>query len=266
MTAYHAKKRLGQNFLKTESVIERIVALCEATPDDRVIEIGSGRGALTYPLAQIGCKIKAIEFDRDLIPYLTKLLRDFPNAEIHPGDILEFVPDQEWDRFILLGNLPYNITSPVIDWCCLYRKHVQRAVFMIQKEVAERVAGQPGSKAWSPLAINTQLHFEVVEQFDVAPKHFRPQPEVTSSVITLERRQIDREIPDGFDEIVAMSFAQRRKQLARNLADGLNCTPERVRDLFSELGLEEDIRAEQVTLEQFLDLTAQLVRHKLYNR
>jgi len=265
MAAYHAKKRLGQNFLKSESVIKRVIELVAPQAGEAIIEIGPGRGALTLPLADSGARIVGVEFDRDLCGYLNKLAGRYGNIEIINADFLEFSPDKtSIPSFKLVGNLPYNITSPVIDWCMRYHSRITGAVFMVQKELALRLAASPGTKDWSPLSVFTQALFTVEFGFDVAPSHFRPPPKVTSSVVFLSPRGRDVSTPgSAFATVVRQSFRQRRKLLVNNLSPDIVPGSEQAREILAEVGLDPGCRAEQVTIPQFLNLTDRLKRHKL---
>ncbi len=265
MAAYHAKKRLGQNFLKSEDVIRQVVETVAPVAGENIIEIGPGRGALTLALADSGAQILAVEFDRDLSGYLNKLARRHDNVEIVNADFLEFQPDSElMPSFKLVGNLPYNITSPVIDWCMRYHARITGAVFMVQKELALRLAASPGSKNWSPLSVFTQALFKVEFGFDVPPESFSPPPKVTSSVVRLAPRSVDGSTQGTeFRSVVQASFRQRRKLLVNNLVPDIVPEAEQARQLLTEAGLEPGCRAEQVTTEQFLNLTACLMRHNL---
>jgi 16S rRNA (adenine1518-N6/adenine1519-N6)-dimethyltransferase len=260
MGEYHAKKRLGQNFLTSEKIIARIIELINPTPDDVVVEIGSGQGALTRPLAISRAQVWGIEFDRDLIKALEDSLLKFPNVTILNRDFLAFRPeDYDLKSFVLTGNLPYNITSPVIDWCILYRERIQRAIFMVQKEMAERITGSPGSRNWSPLSIFTQLHFDTTHCFDVPPAAFHPQPEVTSAIIRLAPRK-PVEIPNRplFEKVVRASFTQRRKLLLNNLVPDLIPTGEIGRTILAALDLPDLSRAEEISIPQFIRLTEKI--------
>ena len=170
MPSYRAKKRLGQNFLISDEIVNRIAQLINPVKGEKIIEIGPGRGALTLRLAEMKTAVTAVEFDRDLIGHLQELLSEYPDIKIINADFLDYLP--EWRKFILVGNLPYNITSPVIDWTIRYYSRITRAVFLIQKEVAHRIAASPGNKDWSPLTIFTQLYYNVRLCFDVAARHF----------------------------------------------------------------------------------------------
>ena len=265
MPAYHAKKRLGQNFLKTGSIIDRVVGLVDPKPDDKIVEIGSGRGALTLPLAQTGAAVWAIEFDRDLIDYLTSLLVEYKSVKIRNLDFLTFDPNTErLDRFKLVGNLPYNITSPVIDWCLRYASRIDSVVLMVQKELGARLAASPGGKDWSPLSIFTQMVFRVERHFDVAAAHFHPQPKVNSSVLKL----IPLTMPYGkltpqTQRVVRASFQQRRKLLVNNLVPRLIPQAEQAHKILDAVAIDLKARAEALTIDQFLNLTTHLVKHKL---
>ncbi len=257
MAAYHAKKRLGQHFLKSPAVIQKIVALIDQGSEVPVIEIGPGRGALTLPLAERGIRILAVEFDRDIVGYLRKLLRKHDNVEVINQDFLSFEPDvKELPVFSLMGNLPYNITSPVIDWCVRHHDYLRQAVFMVQKEMAERIVAEPKSKGWSPLSVLTQLYFSVRHCFDVSPDSFRPQPQVISSVIEL--RPIEQS--SGVDirlleKVVRAAFSQRRKLLINNLVPDPISSKELAVAICTELSLPDSCRAEELSIEQFLKLT-----------
>ncbi|KAA3635900.1 MAG: ribosomal RNA small subunit methyltransferase A [Calditrichaeota bacterium] len=261
MPPYRAKKRFGQNFLKTKSVIDSIISEIDPKPDDKIIEIGAGRGALTYPLAESKASIIAVEFDNDLIGYMTKLLADFQNVELVHADFLTYQPAIE--NYILIGNLPYNITSPVIEFACQNRDKIRSCYFMMQKEVAIRLASSAGSKDWSPLAIFSQLYFDIEILFDISPKHFSPAPQVVSSYIRLTpREETDIPYPDEFDFVVRSSFQQRRKTLLNNLSKIVS-DAKLLSDVWNKLSFDLKIRAEQVTIEQFLSLTNLLVERKI---
>ncbi|MBU0985556.1 MAG: ribosomal RNA small subunit methyltransferase A [candidate division Zixibacteria bacterium] len=264
MAAYHAKKRLGQNFLKSEAVIRRIVETVSPDQHDTIIEIGPGRGALTLPLAASGAAIKAVEFDRDLIGYLTRLVRGFPNVEIINADFLTYRPDESLERFVLAGNLPFNITTPVVEWCAQYHGRIDRAVFMVQKELGERLAAHPGTRSWSALAVMTQLLFDVSHCFDVSARHFRPPPDVTSAVVELVPRFAAVGVSvDSLRQVVTASFRQRRKLLFNNLMPSLTTDTQGLSEVFEALSLAHTCRAEELSLEQFLNLTDHLTRRKL---
>ncbi len=254
MSGYRAKKRFGQNFLKSQDIIQKIIDAVHPQKKDRIIEIGSGRGAITLPLAESQATVTAIEFDNDLIGYLTKLLSKYPSVEIIHQDFLQYEPD--FKNYKLVGNLPYNITTPVIEWACNRHKEIESAFFMTQKEVALRLAAQPHTKDWSPLAIFTQLYFDVELLFNISPEHFSPAPKVESSLIKLLPRQNKNiRYPDIFEQVVRTAFSQRRKTLINNLTVSLIPKSDDNISILKECGLSDKVRAEQISLENFLKLT-----------
>jgi 16S rRNA (adenine1518-N6/adenine1519-N6)-dimethyltransferase len=261
----HPKKRLGQHFLKSPDIIKKILDLIEPHADQTIVEIGPGHGALTLPLVASGAKVVAIEFDRDAAHYLIQRFAKQSNLQVLSQDFLKFEPDSlGLMKFTLVGNLPFNITSPVIDWAINHRSMIERACFMVQKEMAARLTARPNSKDWSPLSIFTQLHFEVVHCFDVAPKHFQPKPKVTSTVITLTpKEKIQIKHSAQFEKVVRASFRHRRKLLVNNLVPDIISQAQTAREILHEMGLPENCRAEQLTTTQFLTLTERLMVHKM---
>ncbi len=262
MSGYHAKKRLGQNFLKSQAIIDKIRDVVDPKPGEIIVEVGPGRGALTKALAETGARVVAVEFDRDLAGYLAKLAGRYENLEIVQADFLAYEP--EFSGYKLVGNLPFNITSPVIEWVVQHRNAVTGGVFMVQKEMAERLASSHGSKNWSPIAIFTQLHFDIRSCFDVAPRHFQPPPKVTSSVIEMiPRKSTPLDNFAQFEAVVRFSFRQRRKTLINNLIEGLAIDRQVVAEILSLMSLSERCRAEELSIEQFLNLTNRLASRKL---
>lgn len=254
---YRAKKRLGQNFLISAKAIGEIVALVEAKKNDTIIEIGPGKGALTIPLAETGAELFAVEFDRDLAPMLESELARFHRARVINMDFLRFQPESHnLSSFKLVGNLPYNITSPVLEWCVKYRHSIKSAVLMMQRELAARVCASPGGRDWSPLSIFTQLRFTARRALEFGPEDFSPRPQVHSSVVLLSPRQDSPpDIPDGFETLVRASFRQRRKQLVNNLVPEIVGTADELRVLLDNLKLKPSARAEELSIELFLKLT-----------
>ena len=265
MAPYHPKKRLGQNFLESEDVIRRVVELVGASAEDTVIEIGPGRGALTLPLARTGARVLAVEFDRDLINYLEKLTKKHANVEIINTDFLRYEPDPDAiPQFTLVGNIAYNITSPVLEWCTRYRDRITRVVLMLQKELAARVCSKPGSRDWSPLAVFTQLHFSVRYCFDVPAGSFRPEPKVSSTVITLSAtdRTIETDL-SSMQRVVRAAFRHRRKLLMNNLVPDTIPSASVAGEIAAELSLSDTCRAEEMPIDLFLKLTDSLVSRNI---
>jgi len=260
MSRYRAKKRLGQNFLVNEEVVARILDLIDAGTRDTVVEIGPGRGALTGSLADSAHKLYAVEFDRDLAPRLKDRFAENTNVTILQQDFLKAAPDDFGDgRLYVVGNIPYNITSPVIDWLCEHSSRIEGAVLMVQREVARRICSKPGVKDWSPMAIFVQIAFRAQVAFDVPAEDFDPPPKVHSSVIQMTSVDSPKaDLPDNFVEVVRAAFAQRRKLLVNNLVPALISDSEYVESMMGKLGLDRKARAEQVTVEQFVQLARRL--------
>jgi 16S rRNA (adenine1518-N6/adenine1519-N6)-dimethyltransferase len=238
-----------------------MVKIISPRESSTIVEIGPGEGVLTLPLAKPGCQLTAVEFDRDLIRSLEKKLRAFPKVRIVEQDFLEFVPEESLGSFTLVGNIPYNITSPIIEWCTRYVDRTERVVLMIQREMARRICGRPGTKDWAPISIITQLHFDVTYELEVPPTAFTPPPEVHSAVITMTPRD-DRPVVDmaKFDRLLRASFAHRRKLLVNNLVPRIIATPADHAQYLEQIGARPDCRAEQVTIAQFITLTELLSR------
>ena len=265
MSTLRPKKRLGQHFLKSPDIVRKILDLVRPQVGLIIVEIGPGRGALTLPLVASGAEVVAVEFDLDAARYLIQRLAKKSNLKVVNQDFLKFEPDRlGLTKFTLVGNLPFNITSPVIDWAINHHSMIERACFMVQKEMAARLAARPNSKDWSPLSIFTQLHFEVVHCFDVAPEHFQPKPKVTSTVITLTpKEKVQIKHFAQFEKVVRTSFRHRRKLLVNNLVPDIISQAQAAREILRELGLPENCRAEQLTTAQFLTLTERLIAHKI---
>lgn len=250
-----AHRKLGQHYLIRGSVLDRIAeAACE--PDEPlVVEIGPGRGALTARLLSRARRVVAIEIDPWLVEDLHRRFAGDPRLEIVHADVLE-TDLAQWGTAALAGNLPYYITSPILERVARARRSLRRAVLLVQKEVAERVAAAPGSRDYGYLTVQLALFFEARLLARVPPAAFHPPPKVDSAVVRLEPRARDGELgirdPAAFLAFVARAFHQKRKTLRNNLA-GL-CPREAI-DAQPEAGL----RAEQLTLETFASLYRRLV-------
>jgi 16S rRNA (adenine1518-N6/adenine1519-N6)-dimethyltransferase len=254
-------KALGQHFLSDRSILRKIIDVIAPQKDELIIEIGAGKGALTFPLTDRAGKVIAIEKDKELIPFL--LAAGKKNLVVLEQDVLcinfkNLVAEETAfsGRAKLAGNLPYSISSPLLFRVLEDKELFIACVFLLQKEVAARIGAQPGSRACAPLSILFQLHFDVRLRFTLAPGAFSPPPKVQSTLVSLERRPrplfaIADE--DGFRRFLRAAFAQRRKTLFNNLKS-LACPPMLLKEAIGQLSLEENVRAEELSISQFVML------------
>jgi len=254
-------KALGQHFLNDRSILRKILGVIDPQEDELVVEIGAGKGALTFPLAERAGKVLAIEKDADLIPFLKE--NGPKNLVVIERDVLE-VDFRELvalepgfrGRVKIAGNLPYSISSPLLFKIFEDRELFAACVFLLQKEVAQRLAARPGSKSYAPLSILFQLVFDVRLRFTLAPGAFSPPPKVQSALVSLEKRPaplFEVKDLDLFRRFLRAAFAQRRKTLANNLKSW----PQRfgpVQEALLRLGLRETVRAEELSIGEFAAL------------
>ena len=249
-----AKKALGQHFLHEVAYIERIVDAVDPRPGDRLVEIGPGQGALTLPLLRRHGALTVVEFDRDLIVPLTRAAEGAGALEVIHRDVLEVdfsALAGDGPPLRVVGNLPYNISSPILFHMLEHSTAVADMHFMLQKEVVERMAAEPGSKAYGRLSVMLQAGCVVVPLFEVPPGAFRPPPKVDSAVVRLAPRPPgEAGIHDQarFAAVVRAAFGQRRKTL-RNSLSGL-CAPE----AFEAAGIDPGTRAERLSVAEFVRL------------
>lgn len=258
------KKRLGQHFLINVHAAKRIAGLLELKKGDPVIEIGGGRGDLTVHLIATGADVSCVEFDPEMIATLTERFADASNLRLISGDVLELQVDDFFPagrEIALVGNLPYNITSPILEWIINNRSRFPSVVIMIQREVAERVAASHGNKDFGSLTVFVQLFYEVEKIFDVKPGSFLPPPKVSSSVIRLSRRSnslvSDEEFP-SLRRLTAACFRWRRKQLIRILRDEYTIKQPALESMLAQLSIDPTLRPEQLPVESFVALARQL--------
>ncbi len=253
-----AKKHLGQNFLHDNSVIAKIVQALDAKPGEVIVEIGPGQGALTFPLLRKHGELTAIEFDRDLHAPLQAAAREHGTLHLIQGDVLgvDFSAlaaelAGTGGQIRLVGNLPYNLSSPILFHALDHAAAVRDMHFMLQKEVVERMAAGPGSKVYGRLSVMLQAYCAVTPLFIVPPGAFRPAPKVESAVVRLVPKPTDQvEVADHrtFANVVRAAFGQRRKTL-RNALNGVADTAQ-----IEAAGLRPDARAEQVEVAGFVRL------------
>jgi 16S rRNA (adenine1518-N6/adenine1519-N6)-dimethyltransferase len=249
-----ARKRFGQNFLTDPMVIQRIVDSIGPRPGQLFIEIGPGQGALTLPLIATGMELHLVEIDRDLAARLETQFLGNPEVHVHTGDALkmDFSALSDNRRFRLVGNLPYNISTPLLFHVLKWSELISDMHFMLQSEVVNRMAASPGSKAWGRLSIMCQYYCEIVPLFLVEPESFTPAPRVRSGIVRLiphKEPPVQIDSKEVFDRLVVQAFSMRRKTL-RNSLRGLLDTP-----LIESVGVDPGLRAEALTIEQFAALS-----------
>lgn len=252
---------LGQHFLKSPGILNKIIDVIAPGKGDVIIEIGAGKGALTFPLAERAGKVIAIEKDHDLISFLRE--KAPPAVSVVAGDAL----DVDFLRLLngsrgslgqakLVGNLPYSISSPILFRVIKEKELFNKCVFLVQKEVAERICASAGSKKYAPLSILLHICFISRLHFVVRPGAFAPSPKVDSALISLDKRtaplfSISNE--SLFLEFLRKAFKQRRKTLWNNLT-ATGDPSVLVQEAFQKIGLERTIRPEQLTIAQYVDL------------
>ena len=248
-----AKKHLGQHFLHERGVVEKIVLAVDPRPGDRLVEIGPGQGAITFPLLRRHGALTAIEFDRDLLAPLAAAAEGIGTLTLLPGDVLDvdFTALAGGDPIRLVGNLPYNLSSPILFHALEHAAAIRDMHFMLQKEVVDRMAAGPGSKVYGRLSVMLQAQCRVTPLFTVAPGAFRPPPKVDSAVVRLVPRDpatVDIRDRARFAAVVRAAFGQRRKTL-RNALSGVADA-----GAIEAAGLSPGDRAEQVPVEGFVRL------------
>jgi 16S rRNA (adenine1518-N6/adenine1519-N6)-dimethyltransferase len=253
------RRQSGQHFLIDSEAARDIARAAELKQNEPVLEIGPGLGRVTSALVETGAKVTAIELDRRLTPFLSANL---PNERVTviTGDVFRVRLDEIFqDReYVLVSNLPYNITSLVIRNFLTLKPRPNRSALVMQKEVAERITAQPGEM--SLLSVAAQLFAEVKIIRDIAPKSFWPVPEVTSSLVLFRLREgeIDENEEKNVFRIAKVGFSARRKHLARNLANGLQREHDELVTMLGKLGLPPLVRAQELSVQQWIALAKQL--------
>ena len=254
-----ADKKLGQNFLIDENVVHQIVAAAELSEADTVLEVGPGIGTLTQGLAESKARVVAVDLDTRLLPVLATTLNGYDNVRVVHGDILKvnIMEEVGAPSFKVCANLPYYITTPIIFALLEKRLPMERLVAMVQKEVAERMAAQPGGKEYGALSVAIQYYTEPKIAFIVPPTSFIPAPAVDSAVIVCKRREKPPvEVCDEglFFRVVKAAFSLRRKMLSNSLKN-MGIKSEQVAKWLELAGVDGKRRAETLSLEDFAKLT-----------
>ena len=265
MHQHRARKRFGQNFLHDAGVIDRILRAIRAKEGERLLEIGPGQGALTEGLLGSGAQLDVIELDLDLIPILQAKFGDNPRFTLNQGDALKF----DFTRLQaaphslrVVGNLPYNISTPLIFHLLDNAEVIRDMHFMLQKEVVERLAAEPGGGDWGRLSIMVQYHCRVEHLFNVGPGAFNPPPKVDSAIVRLVPHAVlphPARDPRLLERVVREAFNQRRKTLRNTLKLLLSA------ESIEAAGVDGSLRPEQLDLAAFVRLADQLALQQVAN-
>ena len=256
MAGHKHKKQFGQNFLNNPRIIQLIVAAIRPKPDDHIVEIGPGEAALTAPLLDAVKKMDIIEIDNDLIQPLTRRFSANPAFNLHHTDALSFdyatLLDFEGERLRIVGNLPYNISSPLMFHLLTYASHITDMHFMLQKEVVDRICAEPGSRTFGRLSVMIQYACQTENLFVVGPENFNPPPKVDSAIVRLIPHQTKPFIANDevlFAKLVKQAFSQKRKTLRNTLKGMLDA------EQIEQCGIDPTARAESLPVEAFVNLT-----------
>ena len=249
-------KRLGQNFLIDPNIVRKIVALAELSPNDHVLEIGPGRGILTEALSRTAGHVTAIEVDSRLHAYLETKQAELPNVELVCDDALAYPVESLPMGTVVVANLPYYISTPLLFRLLDHRGRFPRMVLMLQDEVADRLVAQPGGSDYGVLSVMAQYAADITKAFRVSAQCFRPRPDVASAVVRLRMKERTRLSPKEeitFRALVKAAFAHRRKTLVNSLRDeGYELHP--VIETLQRLDIAPTRRAETFSVEEFLRL------------
>ncbi|PIQ42917.1 MAG: 16S rRNA (adenine(1518)-N(6)/adenine(1519)-N(6))-dimethyltransferase [Gammaproteobacteria bacterium CG11_big_fil_rev_8_21_14_0_20_46_22] len=256
-----AKKRFGQNFLKDRQVLDDIVAIISPKADDVMLEIGPGLGAMTQVLLPHLNHLDAIELDRDAIAYLIEHIKPIEKLTIHQGDVLAFnfaafKPDEP---LRVVGNLPYNISTPILFTLARMIDRLQDVHVMLQKEVAARICAKDGENNYGRLSVVLQYYFKVTYMLDVPPSAFKPEPKVDSAILRgVPRGKSERNARDEkhFEALVKQAFSMRRKTLRNNLKHFCDIK------LIENAGIDPTLRPERVSVDEFVQLSNGIKAHE----
>ena len=249
------RKRFGQNFLHDHNIIYNILSSLEAKAVEHWVEIGPGLGALTEPLLKLGLRLDIVELDRDLVALLKDKFRQQNNLQIHSADALKFdfsALAENNEKLRIIGNLPYNISTPLMFHLLDNASCIEDMHFMLQKEVVDRICATPGSKKYGRLSVMMQYHCATELLFDVPPESFDPVPKVMSAIVRLiPHQQPPVEVNDikTLNRVVIQAFSQRRKTLRNSLKKLI------AEEAIIALGIDPALRAEALSLDDFAKLS-----------
>jgi len=254
----YPKKRWGQNFLIDPNILRKIVRTIDPKPGDTIIEIGAGKGALTQFLLDSKATIHAFEIDSDLIPVLKDKFPNKINLTLHQADVLTFDYSRLFklnQKVRIVGNIPYNITSPLLFKIFENSAHIKDVIFLVQKEIAQRICAKPDNKDYGILSVLSNYYGSPKMEFQVSPNVFRPIPKVVSSVISIQIKTYrdSKDFQRAFIKTVKTAFNKRRKTLNNSLSelirkDKINCP------------INLNRRAETLTVDEFIKLTKWLLQ------
>ena len=252
-SAHRPRKRFGQNFLHDKNIINKIIHATDFDSSLPIVEVGPGRGALTGELLTFHKNIHAIEIDRDLAHELDGRFKDFDNFELYCTDALKFDYSTIQPQPIqVIGNLPYNISTPLLFHLLKYLEQISFMLFMLQEEVVDRICAAPGSSDYGRLSVMIQSRCQVKKLFEVPANAFTPVPKVSSAIVFLRPAvevfsRIDH--PEIFEKLVRQAFSQRRKTIRKALMGLLS------REEIESVGLASDLRPAQLSLSDFISLS-----------
>ena len=254
------RKRFGQHFLTDQAVIADIVGAIRPQADDAMVEVGPGLGALTTPLSEVLHHLHVIEIDRDIV---ARLHRSYPPARlsVHAGDVLEFDFSLLPRALRVVGNLPYNISTPLLFHLARYAERMRDMHFMLQKEVVARMVAAPGGRDYGRLSVMLQYRFDMELLLEVAPEAFSPPPQVHSAVVRLLPRpqaRLTAKSQAGLEQVVRCAFAQRRKTLRNSLAGLLEA------EAYAALGIVPGLRAENLAVADFVAISNYLAEKEKF--
>ncbi len=266
-------KRLGQNFLIDENIVRKIAEIGKISRDDLILEIGPGIGSLTQVISEKAGKVISVEIDKKLVVVLEELFSDHDNVTIIHKDILKtdikaLVEKEAFKNVKIIANLPYYITTPIIMGFLESDLALEKMVFLIQKEVGERLCAKPGTKAYGSLSIAAQFYADIKIEFMVPAHVFIPKPKIDSIVVSFVKRKEPTVIvknKEFYFKIVKASFINRRKTLVNSLTTNSDLSKEEVVDALNSCGIDLGIRGEALTAERFAKLANALEAQMLKN-
>lgn len=263
MPTFLPRKRFGQHFLQDKHVVSQIIQAIAPSPDYNFVEIGPGKGALTFELLKHVEHLSIIELDRDLVSELEPQLASYPHLTLYSADALKFNFLQliNGQPLHIVGNLPYNISTSLIFHLLNFASHVGKMTFMLQKEVVDRMVALPNSKSYGRLSVILQYFFYVQKLFDVPPEAFNPPPKVDSSIVQLTPHTVvPVQVMDFkvFNQVVSQAFSQRRKTLRNTLKHWLTA------EEMESIDIDPYKRAEALNLESFAKLANLFTQNHIY--